>query len=308
MARQSEGAPRRATIIANPIARRVRKRWDGEAAARYIERRGFVVRLEHPGSAAEMRAAARASAERGDDLLFVAGGDGSLREAAAGLAGSDTALAALPGGTSNVWVKETGIPRGFRAAVDAHLAGQTVHIDLGRANGEPFLLMAGIGWDAAIASRVNPAIKRRTGPLAYVIEGARELPGLHPRPLRWRSGALIGEAPVAVMIISNTRLYGGVVQFSKGANARDGLLDLVALTPHTRRDGAVLAIRLALGRLHGHAHVLESRVSELDVETAGIPYQLDGDPVGVSPIHFTIEPHALRVSVPAGELPPVLGP
>ena len=122
------------------------------------------------------------SATRGDDLLFVIGGDGSVRDAALGLAGSNTALAAVPAGTVNIWAKEAGIPNGLRAAVDAHITGQSVHIDLGRAAGQCFLLMAGIGWDAQVARNVAPWLKRHLGDIAYIIQAGWMLPQLRPPP------------------------------------------------------------------------------------------------------------------------------
>ena len=306
MAGQTENTVRSATILVNATARRV-GRFDADGALAYLRRRGVEAHLERPDSPEAMIAVAGESAARHYDLLFVAGGDGSLRTVLPAVIGTETALAALPAGTANVWAKETGIPGGFRTAMDAHLRGQRLRIDIGRANGEPFLLMASLGWDATIASRVRPGWKRLLGPLAYVAEGVRQLPRLRPTPLTWRSGAFTGSAPIAVMVLSNTRLYGGAVRFSPMADATDGLLDLAALSPRRRGDGVILAWRLVRGGLHSDHRVFDGRAEELFVETEGVPYQLDGDPAGFSPVRFNVEHRALLVSVPAGRLPGVLG-
>src|SRR5690606_3461937 len=120
-----------------------------------------------PESAEDATRHARLAAERGDDVLFVVGGDGSVRDTALGVAGSGTALAAVPSGTVNIWAREAGIPRSLRKSIDAHLEGQSVHMDLGRAGDHCFLLMAGVGWDAKIARQVSSGLKKRVGDIAY---------------------------------------------------------------------------------------------------------------------------------------------
>lgn len=294
-----------ATIMVNPLARGVARRFDSAATVRYLRRNGVEVDLATPVTPEEAERTALRAAERGVDILFVVGGDGSLRTAAGGLAGSETALASVPCGTANVWAKETGIPRSARAAIDAHLAGQVRSIDVGRANGLPFLLMAGIGWDAAIAQRVSHSLKRRIGEGAYVIQAARAFPNLRPTLARWHAGAMSHEGRLAIMVIGNTRLYGGLVRFTPGATADDGLLDVAAAYPRNPLALARLSGKLVAGRLAGDTAFVSARVPELVFETPGFAVQLDGDPALTTPATFTIDRLALRVSIPRGPLPPI---
>ena len=294
-----------ATIVANPYARGMR-RFDAARALRQLERRGLDARLELPDSPKGTANAARAAAERGDAFVFALGGDGTARLAAGALAGAETALAVLVGGTANVWAQEAGIPRAFPRAIAAHLDGQRAPMDLGRANGEPFLLMAGIGWDARIAATVPPPLKRRLGVLAYVLHGAPMLPRLRARPLAWSADDGAGEDGVGLIVASNTRLYGGVLVFSPEANARDGALDVCVFAPENLGDALRHAAR-ALARRHGgDARVRQLRTARFAVETPGLPVQVDGDVVGETPLTLTVERGAVRMSVPRGPLPPVL--
>lgn len=297
---------RRATLIVNPAARGVSRRFDPARAVRYLAARGLPTTLVIPGSPGEATAAARAAAERGDDLCFVAGGDGSLRQAAAGLAGSATALAAIPAGTVNIWAREAGIPRGARAAIDAHLAGQIVTMDLGRAGEHAFLLMAGIGWDAEIAAGVSPRLKRLTGDLAYIVHGLAHVPALRTRRARWEADGQSFDEPLAWMLLGNTRLYGGRIRLTPGARIDDGLLDMVAFCPRGPGEALAMAARAAAGRREGR-HIVTGRFEEVAVATPGLPVQLDGDPAGSTPMTFRVERGALRVSIPAGPLPPLWG-
>jgi YegS/Rv2252/BmrU family lipid kinase len=298
----------RALLLLNPAARRVASRgFDPAGVARWLERRGVQVRVAVPGSATDATREARVAAERGDDAVFAVGGDGTVRDVAAGLLGSATALAAIPGGTVNIWCKEMGLGQGMRGAFEAHLGGQCVAVDVGMAGERPFLLMASAGWDAAVAASVPPGWKRRLGDAAYVLEGLRRAPSLRPVPMRWRAGLITHDAPAVLMVVSNTRLYGGRVRFSPGALANDGLLDVAVLTPRTPADAVRLAAKLVAGRLVRDRCVVAVQAPELTIETPGVPLQLDGDPAGETPVTLRIRAGALLASIPAGPLPPVLG-
>lgn len=308
---QMEGLPRyaAATLLLNPFARRA-GRFDATGALHYLRRRGLSARLAVPTSTEAMRRAAREAADNGDDLLFVVGGDGSLRLAAGELAGSATALAAVPAGTADVWCREVGIPRGFRAAIDAHLFGRVVTMDLGRAGDEPFLLMAGVGWDAEVARSVDPYTKRLLGPAAYVLYGFLVAPRLRLRSMRCvvegpGGDAFDGDRARAALVFSNTRLYGGVVELTPAARADDGLLDVWSLTPVGALRAAWSGARRLLGRPCQVPPGLRAERARL--EEPGIPIQVDGDPVGETPVTIWVEPRALRVSVPQGPLPPIFG-
>jgi YegS/Rv2252/BmrU family lipid kinase len=295
-----------ATLLVNPHARRVSGRFNPRAVERYLERRGIIVRTVFGESPSATSQVAREAAARGDDLVFAVGGDGTVRDVADGLAGSETALAAVPSGTVNIWCRETGIPSRARGAFDAHVDGQLLHVDLGRANGRPFLLMASLGWDAAVARSVSPFLKRHLGDYAYMLQGALAVPRLRTHEAAWRWGLAHERHPLAVMVIGNTRIYGGRIEVTPDAVANDGQLDVVALCPPNPLATMRLALRMLRGRLADDPDAVIERVSELTVETPGLPVQLDGDYVAETPMTFTVEPRALLVSIPAGPLPAVL--
>jgi YegS/Rv2252/BmrU family lipid kinase len=296
----------RATFLVNPAARGVAKRLDADRAVRYLRKRGLDVDVRTPRSPEEMTREAARSAERGDGLLFVAGGDGSLRDAACGLMGSDTALAPVPAGTVNVFARETGLPLGVRTAIDAHLAGRVVRIDLGRAGDRPFLLMASAGWDAEVVRQVSLGLKRRIGDLAYVVQAAAALPRMHTFPAQWHVGNEAQSGPLALIVVSNTRLYGGRLRFAPLALVDDGLLDIVALCPRGPVDALRLSARVLLRRAAQDPCAMAARAASVEIDTPGIPVQLDGDYAGETPMSFSVRPGALAVSIPAGASPEIL--
>lgn len=297
--------PRTATVLVNPSARGVSKRFEGMRVVRYLARREIEAQLIIPSSVLDATREAAESAKRADDLLFVVGGDGSVRAAALGLAGSQTALAAVPAGTVNVWAIEAGIPRDIKSALDVHVSGQVVRADLGRADGDCFLLMAGIGWDAEVARRVPSWLKEYVGDYAYLTQAAWMLPRFRPRLSRWTVGDAAFEEPLAWMVVGNTRLYGGRIELTAEAMVDDGQLDLIAFAPENISDGARLLAKLGIRRFHDDDRVFQARAAEVSFSTPGLPVQLDGDFAGKTPMTFSADPGALRVSIPAGPLPAI---
>ena len=102
---------------------------------------------------------ARAAANDGFDVVAVLAGDGTLNEAADGLAGTDTALAPLPGGSTNVYARTLGVPLDPVAATSTLLSSlhrrAFTRLGLGRVNGRRFLFNTGLGFDAAVIRRVE---------------------------------------------------------------------------------------------------------------------------------------------------------
>src|SRR5215207_2365262 len=99
----------------------------------------------------------REAADEGYDIVVAFGGDGTVNEAANGLAGSSTALTCLPGGSNNVFCKMLGIPNDVVDATE-HLLGLSDRwepraVDLGRVNGRAFTFAAGMGLDASVVER-----------------------------------------------------------------------------------------------------------------------------------------------------------
>ena len=120
---------------------------DHEVTLAETTRRGHATRL------------AMGAAAAGTDVVVVLGGDGTLNEAANGLAGTDTALAPLPGGSTNVFARQLGLPDDPIGATGLLLEAldqdRCRSIGLGVVNGRYFLFHVGIGFDAAVVARSN---------------------------------------------------------------------------------------------------------------------------------------------------------
>lgn len=254
------------------------------------------VSTERNGQATEI---ARDAASRGVDVIVVHGGDGTLNETVNGIAGSDVALAVISAGTANVWAHETHTPRDPLAAIDAIVRGERRRIDLGRAGDRYFLLMAGIGLDATIVPRVSPMLKRRLGATAYVIAGVVTAFRTKPWRVAMRIDGEKRECWLYWMLVSNTRSYGGLADIMYRAKADDGLFDAGIMHRgglHLIADG----VRLLFHKHDRSPNVDFMKARVVEVDTPGIPVQIDGELAGHTPMRFEVAPRALTVIVPAG--------
>jgi YegS/Rv2252/BmrU family lipid kinase len=251
---------------------------------------------------------AQQAREEGLDAVVVVGGDGTINEVVNGLAESSVALGVLPGGTSNIWAKELGLPtRSPRhllplvAAARALVPGSTRRIDLGKANGRYFLQWAGMGLDAEVTYAMEPRTRRmrRLGTLTYIVAGiatAANLVGTRARI--WIDDERIYRRSILI-VISNSQLYGGKVRIATDARLDDGLLDVSVFAG----TGFVSAIRTVLGVVTG-LHVRDPRHSfyrgsVIRVEAdKPMPIHVDGEPFDTTPLECAVVPRALSVLVP----------
>ncbi len=169
---------------------------------------------------------AREFAAKGEPVVLGAGGDGTLNAVVEGLAGSQTTLGILPTGTMNVFAREMGIPfQQLKQSMEVIDAGIQKKVDLFTLNGAPFIQMAGVGFDASVIEATTWESKRRYGPLAYLINGARVL---REKPPVLKIETLEGEVHEGAFVLAgNGSLYGGQLRFFGKADNADQLLDVV---------------------------------------------------------------------------------
>jgi YegS/Rv2252/BmrU family lipid kinase len=281
-----------------------------EGAAEALARRGVNVRLERPTTIEGLREAAHAATAARADAVLVAGGDGTLGTIAGALAGSPVALGSLPAGTANVWAKEIGLPRlswrrpdALERAALGLLDGQARACDLGRCNGHPFLLWAGVGLDAFVMSELEPQRRfwrnfgiayhiastfmiatRWSGAEARVAAGGRE----------WAGHALL-------ITVANIRWYGGgVFLLNPRARLDDGQMEVWLLAGRTYGELLAHAGRAYIGRHYLHPKAVCLTASRVEIYTAA-PQAVHTDGELLPPtrsVVIEVVPRALRVLVP----------
>jgi diacylglycerol kinase (ATP) len=273
---------------------------------------GWQLEIEITNAPGHARELARESAARGDDAVVAVGGDGTVNEVAAGLLGTRTALGVVPAGSGNGLARTLGISLEPAAALEELAYGVRQRMDVGRINGEAFVNVAGVGFDAYMSAAFHDWTQpgRRRGVLPYVWLGLGAVTRFVPQ--RWRvemAGQTI-ELPAFLATFANGRQYGGGAMIAPEARLNDGQLEFVVIDPCSKTELLVNTPRLFLGTLRGfrrYRHWTVPRATLIAQYAAD--HHRDGE-LGERCERFeiTVEPRALDVLVPRRTLEDPDGP
>ena len=307
---------KRVAVVFNPIKvgdnavfrQQVR---DAAAAAGWRTPTFYETRIEDPGTSM-----AHQALEAGVDLVLVAGGDGTVRVVCAELARTGVAVGVIPLGTGNLLARNLGIPLHKGDAIDVAFNGQDRAIDLAsfRSPDTPddegaaetitntsFLVMAGLGLDAAIMTGVGDEMKAKVGWLAYVVSAFQQL--RYPA-VRVEIAVDDGEFEkyrARTVVVGNVGQLQGGIPLLPDATIDDGKIDVVVIAPPRAWSWVRLVARVLtrrrrtdekLDRLTGRKVVVRAE--------RPTPRQLDGDPIGEG-TEFTaeVQPGVLLIRVPS---------
>ena len=287
-------------IIINPIsggASPAAARARAQLALAVIDAHGDPVEVLMTERVGHARELAKSAVRRGARLVLAWGGDGTINEVASALAFDEVPLGIVPAGSGNGLARELGVHlRPERAIADA-LQAVPRPMDLGEIDGRLFANIAGIGFDAYVASQFATA--RRRGFLGYAGITARALTGYVPLTYRITSGGVQREARAILVTIANSAQFGNNARIAPGALVDDGLLDLVVVEERSRMRTLVQLPRLFNGTAARIPGCTIRKVREVTIEAdQPMTYHVDGEPVsGGTKLRARIHPGALMISV-----------
>ncbi|MGH9281263.1 MAG: diacylglycerol/lipid kinase family protein [Acidimicrobiales bacterium] len=265
---------------------------------------------------------AREAAAAGAQVVVVLGGDGTVNEAANGLVGTDTALAVLPGGSTNVFGRTIGGARKLKPALPQMkeaLSRPPQRVGLGLVNGRYFLFHVGLGFDAAVVAKVEdkPHLKRKIGQGIFVYAAFatwfRGYDRTHPHLVVKQGGeTVVDDGYFAICANTHPYTYLGVRPLTIAPDDAGFDKNLVLVTLRTIRVFKFLSlVGSTLGggkKLRNHPEVdYRPNLTEVTVEAwmppgadhASFPYQADGDYLGeAEQLTITYEPDRLLLITP----------
>lgn len=259
----------------------------------------------------------RQAVDAGCDIVFAAGGDGTVRYVGSVLAGTGVPLGLLPQGTGNLLARNLGIAVEGSAAdnFSRSLRGRNTVIDVGRIEAtlddgsvvnDSFLIMAGFGLDGTIMEVTSEDLKKRIGWMAYPIAG---LPLVTERPQRMV--ASFDDGPprtkkTTTLIVGNCGKLTGGVHLMPNALADDGAFDAVWMSADGPLQWGALARQIFAQKNSSTPRMERISASRVSAEALGDtrPLELDGDVIAhVRSVRFMMDRRALGIRVWAGPLP-----
>ena len=251
--------------------------------------------------------AAQALAE-GVDLVLACGGDGTVNAVLNVLSGSGTPLGLIPTGTGNLLARSLGLPLNDPvAALQVALTGDNRVLDLGliqpanqKTRPQRFVVMAGVGFDAAMVRDAPESLKAWMGWMAYLTSAVKHLRGqsMHVR-VSIDDGPEIRARARTVMIGNFGTLPGGL-DLLLDARPDDGKLDVGIIACHSLLDWLRVGSRVITRRADVDDRYLTYQGKRIRIRlNVSQPRQIDGDVIGAGRrLDVEVEPAALLVRVP----------
>lgn len=263
-----------------------------------LERRSIQVSIALTERRGHARELASAAVDGRIDLVIVWGGDGTVNEVGSVLVRTSIPMGLIPAGSGNGLAGALGVPRDPHAALASILDGGTHAIDAGMFGDRAFFNVAGIGFDARVATVFNQRARGSRGRWPYVAiavrEGCRycgreyqvELDG-EPRRLR-----------AFLMVFANGQQFGMGARIAPGALLDDGLLDATLVEDRPLAARFWDARHLALGTIDRAPRVHVRALRHAVVQADGpIEFHVDGEPgVADDRVEVKVLPGVLRVA------------
>jgi diacylglycerol kinase (ATP) len=294
---------KRGVLVYNPTAGQRDRRAQMSALIDRQRQRGIELVNAPTSGQGDATEIVRAFLARGIDLVAVCGGDGTVSEAAAGLANSPVPLAILPGGTTNVLARELKIPLDFEGAEALLSDGVPVTLRFAYADHRPFLLWAGAGFDARIEDRAIGWLKRLMGRMGIAVTAYAEFFRYEFPRLEVTIDGVAHQATYAVACRASR--YAGNWIIAPDARLDGGDLDVMLFAHRNRWRLFRLFQHIRAGRSghlqNGLARIVRGReVSIRSLEPYSVEVQLDGDCLLETPVRFRVGTDTVQILVPKG--------
>ena len=290
----------RVALVVNPVSGRGRSRLLASRVADLLRAGGHPVEIYRSGGPGEIRKRARELSDATERILVV-GGDGTLNELLNGLADpTRVPIAQLPNGTANILAHELSLPREPAGVARMLIEGPVRFLDMGLAGQRRFLMVASAGFDAMVTRSIALRRTATLGYLGYVAPILRTLRDYVPPRIEVR----VDDGPAVegqLVLVGNTRNYGGLFTMADLARCDSGRLDVCVLRNASLGGLVRAAVSGLTGGLSRRDDVVYVTGRRIRIESdPPVPVQIDGDHAGTTPLEIEIRPAHVPIVLPAG--------
>ena len=292
--------------IVNPKSGATSSKLTGRQFEQYLVKRGFEVRVSLTTSlenACEL--ATDAAIDYDCAMVAVVGGDGTVREVAHGLEGSDKPLLIVPHGTENLLANELGFDEKLKTIIRTFEAEYIRPLDLGSANGRCFTSIAGFGFDGEVVKRVSEQREGHIDHFDYFWPIWRTFWNYKFDPMKVEvDGEEIFDGP-GLVFVGNISRYAVGLQILHYADFGDGLLDVCVYKCASQLHLVKHSVMTILKQHADTSDVIYRQGKNIRVssKTDSVMTEIDGDPGPALPVQIKVIPQAVNCIVPEGAKP-----
>jgi len=285
-------------FVINPKSGVERQKEIKEAIDTHLEADRYTYEILHTEFARHGTRLASEAARNGAYAVVAVGGDGSVNDVVQGLLGTDTLLGIIPKGSGNGMARTMQIPLSTSEAIKVINKGNTVKMDVGYANGSPFISNAGVAFDALISRKFAKSEQRGFWMYSWLVTKYLWM----YKSWKWNisvDGKQFSEYAFMVNV-ANGQQFGYDFKIAPMASYTDGYLDLVIIRKFPKILGGFIAARAMNGTINESPYVEHLVGKSITISNPGLRLmQTDGDAhVCDHSITFRVEHAVQQVIVP----------
>lgn len=267
-------------------------------AAQVLDTEKYTWEIIFSNSAGHLNELSKSAAENGADIIVAVGGDGTVNQVAKGMFGSSAVLGLVPAGSGNGLAHHLNIPVDIPASLEVINKAEEKIIDTCSVNGELFVSIAGVGFDALVAKKF--AETKRRGFLSYLNIVTNEYTWYRPRKYKLNIDGKIYKREALFVSFANTNQFGYNTIISPDASIEDGLIDVCIMkkVPLLLAPGIIGLLLTRKIDSSGYVEIIRAKEVSF-TRRKNRPVNIDGEPVKLTPeLTVKVNPASLRVIVP----------
>lgn len=267
-------------------------------AAQVLDAEKYTWEVIFSKSAGHLYETSKSAAENGADIIVAVGGDGTVNQVAKGMFGSSAVLGLVPAGSGNGLAHHLNIPVDIPASLEVINKAEEKIIDTCSVNGELFVSIAGVGFDALVAKKF--AETKRRGFLSYLNIVTNEYTWYRPRKYKLNIDGKIYKREALFVSFANTNQFGYNTIISPDASIEDGLIDVCIMkkVPLLLAPGIIGLLLTRKIDSSGYVEIIRAKEVSF-TRRKNRPVNIDGEPVKLTPeLTVKVNPASLRVLVP----------
>lgn len=293
-----KGVKRKYLTIINPHSGTSRKTSIPELAYNILSENGSELYFVYTNEQGHVAQIIDDVATQGFDVVIGVGGDGTINEVADAVRPTDMAMGIIPMGSGNGLARSLDIPMDPEGALEVIRKGYVKRIDCCEANGIPFFVTFGVGFDAQVTASYDQ--KSFRGPLSYIISTVDQFIKHKSSLYRLHLNGEVIEQKAFLVTCANADQYGNNAIIAPEAELDDGLFDVVVIRNMSLLKAPQVAINLFTKNINESASIDIYRTDYLIIEREEADYaQVDGELLELGRrIEITIQKQQLPILVP----------